>query len=251
MRLTETYGRKRWSEWTSETQIVEGTRDPVFVRPVLHTKDGMRSHWVDIRIGALDYKGAKYSDYDPANAADKAAQLRVAAERAESSGGIVQFVIHLRKTSRRTPLTPAEARQVAHAIDEARQLLGNLPSEKQPPPDLSPNGPGPPSPLQPLADELLFEVAYLERIEELLLDRRQVIFQGPPGTGKTYSRAEAGRAPRRIEGPRAPRAIPPLVRLRGLHRGDSSDAGGQPDGLPARARAAAPGRRRRQRRAER
>ena len=186
MRRTETYGRKRWSEWTSETQIVEGTRDPVFVRPVLHTKDGMRSHWVDIRIGALDYKGAKYSDYDPANAADKAAQLRVAAERAESSGGIVQFVIHLRKTSRRTPLTPAEARQVAHAIDEARQLLGNLPSEKQPPPDLSPNGPGPPSPLQPLADELLFEVAYLERIEELLLDRRQVIFQGPPGTGKTY-----------------------------------------------------------------
>ena len=53
-------------------------------------------------------------------------------------------------------------------------------------------------------------------------------------------RAEAGGAPRPIEGPRAPRAVPPLVLLRGLHRGNSFDAGGRSDGLPARARAAAP-----------
>ena len=187
MHLTETHGRKRWPKWTNETQIVERTRDPVFVRPVLHTQDGVHSHWVDIRIGALDDTGAKFSDYAPAAAAGKAAQLRADAERAEKSGGTVQFVIHLNKTSRRTTLTSTEARQVAHAIDETRRFLENLSTEKQPTPGGIPGGSGPPpSPLQPLADELRFEVTYLDRIAELLRDRRQVIFQGPPGTGKTY-----------------------------------------------------------------
>ena len=187
MRLIETYEANRWPKWTREAQIVERTNDPVFVRPVLHTKDRVRSHWVDIRIGALGYSGAKYSDYAPAYAADKAVQLRADAERAESSGGTAPFVIHLRKTSRRTTLTPAEARQVAHAIDEALLLLANLPTEKQPTAGgAERDGSGPPASLQPLADELLFDVADLERIAELLDDRRQVIFQGPPGTGKTY-----------------------------------------------------------------
>ena len=41
--------------------------------------------------------------------------------------------------------------------------------------------------LQSLADELMFDIAELRKIEELLNDKRQVIFQGPPGTGKTYA----------------------------------------------------------------
>ena len=40
--------------------------------------------------------------------------------------------------------------------------------------------------LQGLADELLFDVSWLRRVEKLLDDKRQVIFQGPPGTGKTH-----------------------------------------------------------------
>ena len=40
--------------------------------------------------------------------------------------------------------------------------------------------------LEGLADEILWDVAHLERIERLLRDKRQVIFQGPPGTGKTH-----------------------------------------------------------------
>ena len=40
--------------------------------------------------------------------------------------------------------------------------------------------------LEELADELLWDVGHLRRIEWLLHDKRQVIFQGPPGTGKTY-----------------------------------------------------------------
>ena len=40
--------------------------------------------------------------------------------------------------------------------------------------------------IEELADELLWDVTHLHKIERLLRDKRQVIFQGPPGTGKTY-----------------------------------------------------------------
>ncbi len=40
--------------------------------------------------------------------------------------------------------------------------------------------------LETLAEELLLPVEFLNEIETLLKDKKQVIFQGPPGTGKTY-----------------------------------------------------------------
>jgi MoxR-like ATPase len=42
------------------------------------------------------------------------------------------------------------------------------------------------SPLDLLAKDLLLDVKFLEEIEELLEDKKQVIFYGPPGAGKTY-----------------------------------------------------------------
>ena len=48
------------------------------------------------------------------------------------------------------------------------------------------SAPKPPSDLQTLADKLLFDVDSLHEIEQLLDDKRQIIFQGPPGTGKTF-----------------------------------------------------------------
>ena len=44
----------------------------------------------------------------------------------------------------------------------------------------------PSSPMQVLANDLHLPVEFLENIETLLVDKKQVIFQGPPGTGKTY-----------------------------------------------------------------
>ena len=44
----------------------------------------------------------------------------------------------------------------------------------------------PPSTLKPLAQKLHLPVGFLENIETLLKEKKQVIFQGPPGTGKTY-----------------------------------------------------------------
>ena len=55
-----------------------------------------------------------------------------------------------------------------------------------PPVDEGNSDGGQPHPLRPLADELLLPLAYLEQVEELLHDKRQIIFNGPPGTGKTY-----------------------------------------------------------------
>ena len=43
-----------------------------------------------------------------------------------------------------------------------------------------------PDGLQALADELYLDAQFLEKIVQLLDDKKQVIFQGPPGTGKTF-----------------------------------------------------------------
>ena len=50
----------------------------------------------------------------------------------------------------------------------------------------APSVPTPASDIPTLADELLLPLEFLEGIESLLDDQKQVIFQGPPGTGKTY-----------------------------------------------------------------
>ncbi|MXY75067.1 MAG: AAA domain-containing protein [Acidimicrobiia bacterium] len=54
---------------------------------------------------------------------------------------------------------------------------------EQPPPS---GGTKNPPPLESLATRLHLPVDFLEEIETLLKEKRQVVFQGPPGTGKTY-----------------------------------------------------------------
>ena len=49
-----------------------------------------------------------------------------------------------------------------------------------------PNGPLKLPSLELLAERLLIDVGYLEKVKQLLEDKRQVIFYGPPGTGKTF-----------------------------------------------------------------
>ena len=56
------------------------------------------------------------------------------------------------------------------------------------PPDPEPTG------LARLAEELSLPVEFLEEIQTLLEDKRQVIFQGPPGTGKTHVAQALARA---------------------------------------------------------
>ena len=58
-------------------------------------------------------------------------------------------------------------------------------SETQTPHTLSPQNPDSIA-ISSLEDELLLDRGFLDGIEKLLEEKRQIIFQGPPGTGKTY-----------------------------------------------------------------
>ena len=80
--------------------------------------------------------------------------------------------------------------------------------------------------LQALASKLSFDVGFLETIDELLTDKKQVIFQGPPGTGKTYVARELANHLAGIERSCDYCAVPPVLRLRRLCAGLSSDAEG-------------------------
>ena len=56
----------------------------------------------------------------------------------------------------------------------------------QRPPELHIDPPKTGPDMQALAEEVLLPVDSLKNIEQLLEEKKQVIFQGPPGTGKTY-----------------------------------------------------------------
>ena len=71
-------------------------------------------------------------------------------------------------------------RQTVHKADRHREIIDRLVRE----------GLGgssvPTCDLNELADKLILPVDFLDNIQTLLEDKKQVIFQGPPGTGKTY-----------------------------------------------------------------
>ncbi len=62
---------------------------------------------------------------------------------------------------------------------------GDRPDKEAPGPDKNQEPPRPPD-FQALEKDTLIPKEELEKISELLKDKKQVIFQGPPGTGKTY-----------------------------------------------------------------
>ena len=67
-----------------------------------------------------------------------------------------------------------------------------------------------------LARELLFPVGFLQNIEVLLQEKKQVIFQGPPGTGKTFVAQKLARHPRRQRRALPARTVPSVLFVRRL-----------------------------------
>ncbi len=66
------------------------------------------------------------------------------------------------------------------------RFLAETPTEiDETPPVSSP--PSRPTPLETLASDLLYPLDFLQNVQSLLHEKKQVIFQGPPGTGKTYA----------------------------------------------------------------
>ena len=73
-------------------------------------------------------------------------------------------------------------------------------------PQLEPDMPG-------LAEEVFMPVEFLEGIDELLEEKKQVIFQGPPGTGKTFVAQKLARCLAGSKGPGHAGAVPPVLRV--------------------------------------
>ena len=84
------------------------------------------------------------------------------------------------------PKNRLEAQSVVWVLENGDGRIPTKSQNEEPVEPLPVASPDPES-LQTLADELLFPVDFLRRIEALLEHKRQVIFQGPPGTGKTYT----------------------------------------------------------------
>ena len=87
-----------------------------------------------------------------------------------------------------------DAQSVVWALDQKRDEI----SEQLEPPgsddlDVEVIPPSSEPDLQALANRLTLPVEFLEDIEMLIDDKKQVIFQGPPGTGKTYVARELAR----------------------------------------------------------
>ena len=69
----------------------------------------------------------------------------------------------------------------AHSVVWMNETAGAA-NVRRPDPPLTPE----PGDLDALGEQLLLGADFLRGIENLLDDKRQVVFQGPPGTGKTY-----------------------------------------------------------------
>lgn len=132
MKLTEASEHRPWPKFTADTLVAEGTPKPVFVMPVLVRCDDGEVAWgsVHIRIGGLGgQQGAVFNSHPAAVAKVKADQLRADADRAGATG-VVTFKVELNKTSRKTSLTPADARRLADAIDEVLDEHGTTPRSR-------------------------------------------------------------------------------------------------------------------------
>ena len=111
---------------------------------------------------------------------DKPAHYNEAALYVHALGFLDRFIDEARKRG-----LPVRHRLDAQSLvwtipyQESETVRKELPTEETSPDPESLS-------LEALSGDLFLTTAFLEGIESLLKDKKQVIFQGPPGTGKTY-----------------------------------------------------------------
>ena len=75
--------------------------------------------------------------------------------------------------------------ELRHRLD-AQSVVWGMPEQGITAPVEPPVEPPPPQGIDAVTAQVYLPAKFLEEIEALLEDKKQVIFQGPPGTGKTY-----------------------------------------------------------------
>ena len=143
------------------TSIISGAGSRTNVISVLLMGDDVEEH-PPYRIGFFNQACERTGYKLPAKDADEAALYE------HALGFLDKF------------MAEAEERglQVQHRLDAQSIVWGTL--------NLKNPQPSSPEPLEVLAKALHLPSDFLEDIETLLDERKQIIFQGPPGTGKTY-----------------------------------------------------------------
>jgi MoxR-like ATPase len=150
-------------------RLLSMTTDPVVVRSVEGARAaglGLRSRWLrepdDAVINTFEEWAAHAASPDGGGASFSgfASREQVVAR----GGGFLAWLAG--QLGLVAPLMERLYSPIAHAPDEVAS------------PDTRP--------LAQLAGELSLDTAYLEDVEWLLRDRKQLVFYGPPGTGKTF-----------------------------------------------------------------
>ena len=148
---------------------------------------GVRMRPVSVLLMALDpkqYPPFKVTEFNSAYRATGYPQPRNDADEAGIYEHALGFLDKLIDEARVKGLTRPDNRLEAQSVVWKNEYYPD-PTPITEPPEDTPSDTEPLS-LQALAKKLYIPFDFLENIETLLEDKKQVIFQGPPGTGKTY-----------------------------------------------------------------
>ena len=157
---------------------------------------GTRMRPISVLLMALDvdqYPPFKTTEFDmtyksigyavPPTDADEASLYE------HAIGFLDRFIEEAKQRGLDMPKSRLEAQSLVYGV--TANLSDSAPTENGDHPEgEKAHDPDPAASLKALADRLLFPTEFLQSIETLLRDKRQVIFQGPPGTGKTYAARE-------------------------------------------------------------
>ncbi len=162
--------------WVGDAERINAFSDKL-PNSALRDAEGARTNVISVLLMGLDveqYPPIRVEKFKNAYRRTEYRQPEQGANEAELYGHALGFLDRFIEESSERGL------DLRHRLD-AQSVVWAISGESSPPPP-PPNGPD----LQDLAKELTLPAEFLEEINALLDDKRQVIFQGPPGTGKTY-----------------------------------------------------------------
>ena len=164
-------------------QVYEGSTSTHFFQGA-----GSRMRPVSVLLMVLDpkqYPPFKVTEFNSAYRATGYPQPPNSADEAEIYEHALGFLDRLIDEARERGFTRPDNRLEAQSVVWKNEYHPD-PTPVTKPPEDTPRIDQTEVDLATLANQLWLDVDFLKNIQELLDDKKQVIFQGPPGTGKTY-----------------------------------------------------------------